>query len=85
MKTIAILCCLVTQCNDFLTAQPGAVYFHVSSLPNDTKVRIDWIPPSESDITSYEVAYIIYEANSNVKSSRLNSDNTSYVIENLSK
>ena len=79
------MCSLVTQCDDFLTAQPGTVYFHVSSSSNDTKVRIDWIPPSQSDITSYEVAYLIYEANSNVKSIRLNSDNTSYVIQNLSK
>ena len=79
------MCCFIIQCDDFLTAQPGAVYFRVSSLPNDTKVRIDWLPPSESDITSYEVAYLIYEANSNVKSIRLNSDNTSYVIQNLSK
>ena len=61
------------------------MYFHVSSLPSDTKVRINWIPPSESDITSYEVAYLIYKTNSNVKSIRLNSDNTSYVIQNLSK
>ena len=74
IKTIAILFCLVTQYDDFLSAQLGAVYYHVSSLPNDTTERIDWLPPSKSDITSYEVAYSIYETNSNVKSIRLNND-----------
>ena len=74
----------------FPTAQPGAVYLRVSSLPDDTKVRIDWLPPQASNastiITSYEVAYSLYEAvETDIKSVRLNGDTTSYVIQNLSK
>ena len=71
----------------FLTGRPGEVYFHVSSLPDDTKVRIDWLAPTEQTaiITSYQVVYSLYEAVSNIQSVRLNSATTSYVIENLSK
>ena len=73
----------------FLTAQPGAVYLHVSSLPADTEVRIDWLPPPGSNtstiITSYEVVYSLYEAVKDTRSVRLNSDATSYVIQDLSK
>ena len=71
----------------FLTGRPGEVYFHVSSLPDDTKVRIDWLASTEQTtiITSYQVVYSLYEAVSNIQSVRLNSATTSYVIENLSK
>ena len=66
---------------------PGAVYFHVSNLPNDTEIRIDWVPPLEpfAVITSYEVVYSVYEAVNNAQRVRLNSNTTSYVIQNLSK
>ena len=69
-----------------LTVMPGAVYFNVSNLLNDTEVRIDWLPPSESTaiITSYQVVYSVYEAVT-MKNVRLNSNTTSYVIQNLSK
>ena len=75
--------------NHFLTAQPGAVYLRVSSLPANTEVRIDWLPPPGSNtstiITSYEVVYSLYKAVKDTRSVRLNSDATSYVIEDLSK
>ena len=73
----------------FLIEIPDAVYFHVGSLRNDTKVRIDWFPPSTSAavvITSYQVVYSIYEAVSNMRTSiKLDSSITSYVIQNLGK
>ena len=69
------------------TVPPGAVYFHVSSLPNDTEVRIDWVPPLEPStvITSYEVIYSVYEAVNIAQRVKLNSSTTSYAIQNLSK
>ena len=73
----------------FLIAQPGAVYLHVSSLPANTEVRIDWLPPPGSNnstiITSYEVVYSLYEAVKDTRSVRVNNDATSYVIQDLSK
>ena len=71
----------------FLTGRPGAVNFRVSSLPDDTEVRIHWVPPTEQTtiITSYQVIYSLYEAASNIQSVTLNGSSTSYVIENLSK
>ena len=61
--------------------------FHVSSLPDDTKVKIDWLPLTDQNtiITSYQVVYSLYQAVGNMKSVRLNSNTTSYVLENLCK
>ena len=63
------------------------MYLHVSNLLNENEVRIDWDPPLESTmvITSYEVAYSIYEDVNNMRSIRLNSNTTSFVIQDLSK
>ena len=65
------------------------MYLRVSSLSNDTEVRIDWLPPAGSNtstiITSYEVVYSLYEAVKDTRSVRLNSDTTSYVVQDLSK
>ena len=69
----------------FLTEQPGPVYFLVSSLPDETTARVDWNPLAQSTITSYVVAYSVYESVTIAKSIRLHSDTTSYVIQHLSK
>ena len=62
------------------------MYLHASSLADDTKVRIDWFPPSQSAaviITSYQVMYSIFKAVTNIHSITLDSGITSYVIQNL--
>ena len=62
------------------------MYLHASSLPDDTKVRIDWFPPSQSAaviVTSYQVVYSVYKAVTNIHKIILDSHITSYVIQNL--
>ena len=89
MRLFCIVLPFSLYVHHFLIAQPGAVYLHVSSLSNDTEVRIDWLPPAESNtstiITSYEVVYSLYEVVKDTRSVRLNNDATSYVIQDLSK
>ena len=73
---------------NFFIAKPGTVYLNVSNLLDDTKVRINWVLPSESTIvtiTSYQVVYSMYEAVSDINNIRLSGNVTNYVIQNLSK
>ena len=61
--------------------------FYVSDLLSDTEVRVDWLPPPQpiTNITSYQVVYSEYEAVDNIESVTLESNITSYVIQNLGK
>ena len=69
------------------TAQPDVVVSYISEQLSDTEVRVDWLPPPQpiTNITSYQLVYSEYEAVDNIGSVTLDSNITSYVIQNLGK